>query len=83
MVKNLPLSDLRAVRHKLEPPEFAISEGHDVAPTDLIDGGVLYSISEHKLLADPYISLEALKGRPSGSLSSIDGPFPYSGLYVL
>jgi hypothetical protein len=31
------LSDFRAVRHKLEPHEFAISEGEDVQPTDLID----------------------------------------------
>jgi hypothetical protein len=37
MTKKLPLSDFRAVRHKLEPHEFAISEGQDTAPTDLID----------------------------------------------
>src|SRR4051794_7324101 len=37
MTKELPLSDFRAVRHKLEPHEFAISEGKDVAPTQLID----------------------------------------------
>jgi hypothetical protein len=37
MSKRLPLTDFRAVRHKLEPHEFAISEGKDVAPTDLID----------------------------------------------
>jgi hypothetical protein len=37
MVKKLPLSDFRAVRHKLEPRNFAISEGRAVAPTDLID----------------------------------------------
>jgi hypothetical protein len=37
MSKRLPLTDFRAVRHKLEPHEFAISEGMEVAPTDLID----------------------------------------------
>src|ERR1700730_4429007 len=37
MTKKLPLSDFRAVRHKLEPHEFAISEGKDIAPTHLID----------------------------------------------
>jgi hypothetical protein len=37
MSKKLPLSDFRAVRHKLEPHEFAISEGQDIAPTNLID----------------------------------------------
>lgn len=37
MSKRLPLADFRAVRHKLEPHEFAISEGEDVAPTQLID----------------------------------------------
>ena len=37
MSKRLPLADFRAVRHKLESHEFAISEGEDVAPTRLID----------------------------------------------
>lgn len=37
MVQKLPLSDFRAVRHKLEPHEFAISEGQDIEPTNLID----------------------------------------------
>jgi hypothetical protein len=37
MTKKLPLSDFRAVRHKLDPHEFAISEGQDIAPTHLID----------------------------------------------
>jgi hypothetical protein len=37
MTQKLPLSDFRAVRHKLESHEFAIREGMDVAPTDLID----------------------------------------------
>jgi len=37
MARKLPLSDFRAVRYKLEPHEFAISEGQDVAPTHLID----------------------------------------------
>ncbi|RFB76604.1 hypothetical protein [Methylovirgula sp. 4M-Z18] len=36
MSKKLPLSDFRAVRHKLEPHEFAISEGQDIAPTHLV-----------------------------------------------
>lgn len=37
MSKKLPLSDFRAVRHRLEPHDFAISEGQDIAPTDLTD----------------------------------------------
>jgi hypothetical protein len=37
MTKRLHRSDFRAIRHKLEPHDFAISEGQDVAPTDLID----------------------------------------------
>jgi hypothetical protein len=37
MSQKLPLSDFRAVRHKLESHEFAISEGEDVQPTNLID----------------------------------------------
>jgi hypothetical protein len=37
MNKRLPLADFRAVRHNLESHEFAISEGEDVAPTQLID----------------------------------------------
>jgi hypothetical protein len=37
MTRKLPLADFRAVRHKLEPHEFAISEGQDFAPTDLVD----------------------------------------------
>jgi hypothetical protein len=37
MTKKLPLSDFRAVRHKLEPHEFELGEGQDIAPTHLID----------------------------------------------
>jgi hypothetical protein len=37
MSKKLPLADFRAVRHKLESHEFAISEGEDVASTQLIN----------------------------------------------
>jgi hypothetical protein len=37
MSKKLPLSDFRAVRYKLEQHEFAISDGQDVALTNLID----------------------------------------------
>ncbi|MGO9742523.1 MAG: hypothetical protein ACLPN5_13625 [Roseiarcus sp.] len=37
MTKKLPLSDFRAVRHKLEPHEFAVSEGQDAPPTHPID----------------------------------------------
>ena len=37
MSKKLPLSDFRAVRRKLEPDDFALSEGPDIEPTDLID----------------------------------------------
>ncbi|HLI61958.1 MAG TPA: hypothetical protein VKV05_01065 [Terriglobales bacterium] len=38
MSKKLPLSDFRAIRYKLEPKDFALSEeGEDIAPTDLID----------------------------------------------
>ena len=37
MARKLPLKDFRAVRGKLEPHEFAISEGRDVPPSDLVD----------------------------------------------
>ena len=37
MIRKLPLSDFRAVRHKLEPHEFALSGGQDIAPISLID----------------------------------------------
>ena len=37
MVQKLSLSDFRAVRHKLEPRDFALWEGPDAAPTHLID----------------------------------------------
>jgi hypothetical protein len=40
MSKKLPLSDFRAVRSMLEPREFAISEGRDVKPSDLIEQSV-------------------------------------------
>jgi hypothetical protein len=37
MSKKLPLTDFRAVRSKLEPQEFAISEGQDAPPSNLIE----------------------------------------------
>jgi hypothetical protein len=37
MSKQLPLIDFRAVRYRLEPQDFAISEGQEIDPTDLID----------------------------------------------
>lgn len=37
MVRKLSLFDFRAVRHQLEPDDFAFSEGPDAAPTHLID----------------------------------------------
>jgi len=37
MPKKLPVADFRAVRHMLEPSEFALSEGEDVEPSDLVD----------------------------------------------
>ena len=37
MSRKLPLTEFRAVRSKLEPHEFAISEGIDVPPSDLVD----------------------------------------------
>jgi hypothetical protein len=37
MVRKLPLSDFRAVRHQLEPDDFALNEGPDAPPTHLID----------------------------------------------
>jgi hypothetical protein len=36
MSQKLPRTDFRAVRSKLEPHEFAISEGQDVPPSDLV-----------------------------------------------
>ncbi|CAB3773915.1 MULTISPECIES: hypothetical protein [Burkholderia] len=40
MSKKLLLTDFRAVRSKLEPHDFAISEGQDVPPSDLISKNV-------------------------------------------
>jgi hypothetical protein len=37
MVRKVPLSDFRAVRHQLEPHDFALNEGPAPAPTHLID----------------------------------------------
>jgi hypothetical protein len=37
MARKLPLSDFRAVRHQLEPQDFAFSEPPDPRPTHLID----------------------------------------------
>jgi hypothetical protein len=37
MTKELPLTDFRAVRSKLEPDAFLISAGQDVPPSDLVD----------------------------------------------
>jgi len=36
MVQRLPFTDFRAVRSKLEPHEFAINEGQDVPPSNLV-----------------------------------------------
>jgi hypothetical protein len=44
MVKKLPLTDFRAVRCMLEPEDFAISEGQDVPPSDLIEEEVWGSL---------------------------------------
>src|SRR5262245_22722317 len=45
MARKLPLSDFRSVRHKLESHEFAISEGQDIEPTDLVDEDTWTSIT--------------------------------------
>lgn len=37
MIRKLPLTDFRATRSKLEPHEFAVSEGQDVPPSNLIE----------------------------------------------
>jgi hypothetical protein len=37
MARQLPLSDFRAVRYRLEADDFVFSEGIDIAPTDLVD----------------------------------------------
>jgi hypothetical protein len=44
MSKKLPLTDFRAVRSVLEPHEFALSEGDDPAPSNLIDQDTWYGI---------------------------------------
>lgn len=44
MTKKLALTDFRAVRSKLEPHEFAFSEGQDVPPSDLVDPDIWDSI---------------------------------------
>lgn len=37
MVRKLPLTDFRAVRSKLEPHEFAISDGQDAPPSNPVE----------------------------------------------
>jgi hypothetical protein len=44
MSKKLPLSDFPTVRSKLELHEFAISEGQDVPPSNLIDPDVWHGM---------------------------------------
>ena len=56
MTKKMPLSDFRAVRHKLEPDEFAISEGQD------IDGWTVEQILSDRVVfgrADSRIEVKA------------------------
>ncbi len=45
MSQKLPLSDFRAVRHKLEPNDFAVSEGQDTVPKNLVDEETWASIT--------------------------------------
>lgn len=40
MSKKLPLTDFRVVRSVLESHDFALSEGPDVPPTDLVEEDV-------------------------------------------
>lgn len=50
MVKTLPLDDFRAIRRVLEPDDFAISDGPDPPPTDLIDAEMwhdLMNLADH------------------------------------
>jgi hypothetical protein len=44
MSKKLPIDDFRTIRHKLEPHEFAISEGQDALPSNLIQPDVWHGI---------------------------------------
>lgn len=37
MSKKMPLSDFRSIRYKLDPRDFALSKGKDIAPTNLIN----------------------------------------------
>ncbi len=37
MIKKVPLSDFRATRYQLEPEDFALNDGEDIAPTNLVD----------------------------------------------
>jgi len=45
MAEKLPPSDFRALRQKLKPEAFLISEGMDVPPTDLVDEGTWFGIT--------------------------------------
>ena len=45
MVQRVPLSDFRAVRHQLEPGDFALSEEPDPPPTYPIDKDTWYGIT--------------------------------------
>jgi hypothetical protein len=71
MVQKLPLSDFRAIRHKLEPHDFAISEGQDLAPTQLIDEETWAGITH--LPDDVAIRMSDHNGHRLGLLYSLQG----------
>jgi len=62
MAKKLPLSDFRAVRMVLEPDDFALSDGEDAAPSDLIAECVWHGIMN--LPDDVAIRASDHNGRP-------------------
>lgn len=45
MVRPVPLSDFRALRHKLDPNDFALSDGRDPPTSDLVDEEVWAGIT--------------------------------------
>ena len=65
------LIDFRAIRHKLEPHDFAISEGQDLAPTQLIDEETWAGITH--LPNDVAICMSDHNGHRLGLLYSLQG----------
>lgn len=76
MVKKLPLTDFRAVCSKLEPHEFAISDGQDAPPSDLIEQDVWEDIMH--LPEDVSIRISDHNGARLRLLHSLSGDWTHA-----